>query len=129
MFFCLSSTHHMVLGGVGSGPSTGTTPCMGLVIDMTNRLATCRGFPKFSTGIVGSPFPSPSWLLSASLLVVVVRCSCLVNTILIARFRARTKVMACFSAIPIGKVAGKGMDSLDFPRAVHNMNGIRVKSL
>ncbi len=118
----------MVLGGVGIGPSTGTTPCMGLVIDVTNRLTTHRGFPKFSTGIVGSPSPSLSWLLSTSLLVVTVRCLRLINPILVARFGARTKVMACFPTIPTGKVAGKGMDGLDFPRAVHNMNNIRVKS-
>jgi hypothetical protein len=114
----------MVLGGVGSGPSTGTTPRMGLVIDVTNRLATHRGFPKFYTGIVGSPSPSPSWLLSASLLVVTVRCLRHINPILVARLRTRTKVMACFPTIPTGKVTGKGMDGLDFSRAVHNMNDI-----
>ncbi len=119
----------MVLGGVGSDPSTGTTPCMGLFIDVTNHLTTRRGFPKFSTEIVGPPSPSPSWLLSASLLVVMVRCSRLINPILVARFGARTKVMACFPAIPTGKVTGKGMDILDFPHAVHDMNNIQVKSL
>ncbi len=112
----------MVLGGVGSGPSTSTTPRMGFVIDETNHLATRRWFPKISTGIVGSPSPSPCRLLSTSCLIIVVRCSGLVNPILATRFGARTKVMAWFPTIPIGKVAGKGMDSLDFLRAVQDMN-------
>jgi hypothetical protein len=102
---------------------------MGLVIDVTNHLTTRRGFPKFPMGIVGSPSPSPSWLLTASLLIVTVRCLCLVNPILVARFRARTKVMVWFLTIPTGKVAEKCMDGLDFPRAVHDMNNIQVKSL
>jgi hypothetical protein len=101
----------VVLGGVGSGPSTGTTPRMGLVIDVTNHITTRKEFPKFPMGIIGSPSPSPSWLLTTSLLIVAVRCSSLVYPILVARFRARTNITAWFSAIPTGKVAGQSVTS------------------
>jgi hypothetical protein len=48
---------------------------------------------------------------------------------LVARFRARTKVVAWFPAIPTGKVARKGMDGLDSPHTVHKVDNIQVKSL
>ncbi len=116
----------MELGGVSSSPSAGGTPCVGFVVNKTNHLALCRRFPKFSLWVFGTASPGTSKL---GILRVLGLTSCLVDVLLVTRFRVGVKIMVVLSTDTTNDVSNQAMQTLGLPSIIHNMNHVGIESL
>ncbi len=97
---------------------------MGFVVDEANCFAASWRLAKLSMQVARATSPRTVWFTCARLLVLMVGGPGFVNVFFVARLGASPKVVIRLATNPTGKLACEGMDGLNLPSAVHNMDSI-----